>query len=838
MNNIVFGILAHVDAGKTTFSETLLYNLNVIRKLGRVDNKDTCLDTDEIEKKRGITIYSKEVFFEIEDKNYTLLDTPGHTDFSAEMERTLMVLDYAILIVSASEGIQGHTLTLWNLLKEYNIPLFIFVNKMDQSERKKEEIIIELKKGLSNDIIDFSNDYSEEMYEEIAFSDEKLLEDFLNNKKLKDDSIKNIIANRKIFPVFFGSALKNDGVTEFFKKMQELIKTKEYGDEFFARVFKISRDEKGERLTHLRIFGGNLKVKDSINDEKVNQIRIYKRLKYNTYENLSSSFVCAVTGLNNTYAGQGIGNIKKDLDKKIEPVLLYNVNLPNGEDKRYVYQQFKILEDEHPEINVRWDEDKEEINIKIMGEIQAEIIKNIFVKRFNINILFDEGSVIYKETIRNKAYGMGHFEPLGHYAEVHLLLEEGEKDLKPIIKTELSEDILDRNYQNQILNTLNTTRLRGVLTNSELTGINITLVNGRAHNKHTEGGDFREATLRALRQGLMQAENLILEPFYNFSMYLPENSVGRALTDIEKMGGVAKICENKNNLVTLEGRAPVINIKNYQKELISYTKGFGKIVLRADGYYEAKNQKEIIENIKYNPNADINNTPDSVFCANGSGFIVKWENVKDYVHQPILIEKESKNKEESIKRPTEKEISIGNDEIENILKKTFYSNSSSKTKWKKTKGTTEIIYDNKPHRVINTAKKGIILVDGYNIIYAWRELKELALIDMEAARGRLMDILCNYQAFKGDEVIIVFDAYKVVNQDAQKLKYHNINIIYTKYAQTADAYIEKFSFDNRDAYNIRVATSDRLEKMIVEGNNALTISAESFYEEVNRISLL
>lgn len=837
---LVMGILANVDAGKTTLSESMLYISGKIGKMGRVDKQDTYLDTDEIEKSRGITIFSKQAVFEMASTQITLLDTPGHVDFSMEMERTLQVLDYAILLISGPEGVKSHTLTLWRLLKIYNIPIFIFVNKMDQEAADREELIKALKSQLSDRCISFEKDYGEGFFEELAVCSEELLEAYLSTGHIEKDLIKEKIKARKVFPCFFGSALRLEGVEYFLEKMIDYSLIPFYPEDFAAKVFKISRDEQGNRLTHMKITGGRLKVRDLIKgsdwEEKITQIRIYSGKNYEAIGEVAAGTVCAVTGLSKTRPGEGLG-LEKDFSKAVlEPLLSYRINLPHGYSPREVLPKLREIEEENPELHITWDETLEEIQAQVMGEVQIEVLQSIIKKRFNLDISFDDGQIVYKETIANTVEGVGHFEPLGHYAEVHLLLEPGEPGSGLQFGSNCSEDLLARNWQRLILTHLEEKDHKGVLTGSSITDMKITLVAGRAHNKHTEGGDFRQATYRAVRQGLKEAQSILLEPYYSFQIELPTNMVGRAMTDIEKMHGTCEIYKTGEEMTILKGTAPVANMRNYQKELTAYTKGFGKLFCTFKGYEPCHNAEEVIERINYNSEADPKNPTGSIFCSHGAGFYVSWDKVKDYMHVESYL-KAKKEIEEKIPEniiPSATEV-ISLEEIDEILGKTV-SNQGKGNKWKKTKSSVERYYEslssgNRPTKK-EKAKPTYLLVDGYNVIHTWPELKKLAQENMDSARIKLLDILSNYKAIKKYEIIVVFDAYKVNGYREKIMDYHNIHVVFTKEAQTADEYIEKFSYEHNKDYNIIVATSDYLQQIIVRGSGSTLLSARELKEEV------
>ena len=844
MKKLVIGILAHVDAGKTTLSESMLYLCGKIRKLGRVDNQDAYLDTYALEKARGITIFSKQAIFEMDDMCVTLLDTPGHVDFSAEMERTLQVLDYAILVVSGAGGVQGHTKTLWRLLQIYQIPTFIFVNKMDQNGTNPISLMEELKKQLHGNCIDFGNIGTESFFEEIAMCDEHLMEMYLENGEIEEDVIIDAIRNQKVFPCFFGSALKLEGVEPFLKALQQYTKMPTYKEAFGAKVFKIGRDDQGNRLTYMKITGGTLKVKslltgqstkgiEGINtwEEKVNQIRLYSGQKFEAVSEVDAGTICAVTGLSETRPGEGLGIEQGSIAPILEPVLSYQMILPVGCDPKVMLPKLRQIEEEEPELHIVWDEQLQEIQAQIMGEVQIEILQSLIKERFDVEVTFGSGTILYKETIKNIVEGVGHFEPLRHYAEVHVLIEPGEAGSGVIFKTKCSEDVLEKNWQRLILTHLQEKPHKGVLTGSAITDVVITLVAGRAHKKHTEGGDFREATYRAVRQGLMEAESILLEPYYAFQLELPEKMVGRAMTDIEKMHGSCEMTQTDGEMALLTGSAPVVTMRNYQKEVIAYTKGHGRLFCSLKGYAPCHNAEEVIDRIGYDPERDIQNPTGSVFCAHGSGFLVDWYQVKEYMHIESVLKSKPVIEDDGMMQEGQVEYEepwIGLDEIDQILNRTYYSNQGEKSAWKKRKTARESYYEGTTtiRRNENKVKKQpYLLVDGYNIIYAWEDLSELAKENMDGARIKLMEQLCNYQGMNKCEVIVVFDAYRVKGHQTEIMDYHNIHVVYTKEAETADQYIEKFSHEHSSTYDITVATSDALEQIIIRGQGCRLLSA-------------
>ncbi|MSS64869.1 translation factor GTPase family protein [Velocimicrobium porci] len=843
MKKLVVGVLAHVDAGKTTLSEAMLYLGGSIRKLGRVDNKDAFLDNYELERARGITIFSKQAVFSWNNTQITLLDTPGHMDFSAEMERTLQVLDYAILIVSGADGVQGHTETLWHLLKKYKIPVFIFINKMDQNGTEKEMLLQELKSRLSENCINFNEKEKESFYETVAMCDEELLEAYLEQGSIEKEKVRQFIAERKIFPCFFGSALKMQGVEEFLNDFGQYTKVPCYPDAFGAKIYKIARDVQGTRLTYMKITGGSLKVKTEIEGyrEKVNQIRVYSGEKYEVENEVSAGSICAVTGLSKTKPGEVLGSAKQSFAPILEPVLTYQVLLPLGCDAATMLPNLRILEEEEPALHVVWDETLKEIQVQIMGEVQLEILKSLIKDRFHINVEFGTGNIVYKETIKGKVEGVGHFEPLRHYAEVHLILEEAEPGSGIAISSNCSEDMLEKNWQRLILTHLAEKEHKGVLTGSAITDVKITLVAGRAHQKHTEGGDFREATYRAVRQGLKQAESVLLEPYYEYRLEVPEKLIGRAMTDIERMYGTFEIQESKSDVAVLTGIAPVVTMQDYQKEVIAYTKGMGKLFCSLKGYEPCHNTEEVVNRIHYDSEKDIENPAGSVFCSHGSGFFVGWDEVKNYMHVESQLVEETElideNKVAGRKNDIEEEW-IDVEEIDSILARTFYANQKDKSLQKKSVARKKEFAATPTVRKWNQPEKleEYLLVDGYNIIFAWEDLKELSKVNIDSARDKLMDILCNYQGIKGSNLIVVFDAYRVQGHQEEIFDYHNIHVVYTKEAETADQFIEKFAHQNKNKYRVTVATSDCLEQIITRGQGSLLLSARELREEIEKAS--
>ena len=867
MKKLAVGILAHVDAGKTTLSEAMLYTGGAVRKLGRVDKGDAFLDTYELEKKRGITIFSKQAILEWNGMQVTLLDTPGHVDFSAEMERTLQVLDYAVLVISGTDGVQGHTQTLWRLLARYKIPAFLFVNKMDLAGERKEAILEELTRKLDGNIVDFGEQGTEGFYENLAMCGEAALDQFLENGKIHRDDVTKMILTRQVFPCFFGSALKLDGIEAFMQGMEDYMSMPDYPSEFGAKVFKIARDNQGNRLTYMKITGGSLKVRELIGEEKVNQIRIYSGEKFEAVQEAKAGTVCAVTGPSGTVPGKGIGIEEAGAMPVLEPVLTYRIQLPEEADAAVMLPKLAQLEEEEPQLHITWQEEAKEIHAQIMGEIQMEILKSLVRERFGINIEFGGRSIVYKETIQNTVEGVGHFEPLRHYAEVHLLMEPAEAGSGLSFSTECSEDVLDRNWQRLILTHLEEREHKGVLTGSAITDMKITLMSGRAHLKHTEGGDFRQAVYRAVRQGLMQADSVLLEPVYGFRLEVPERMLGRAMTDVERMHGQFEPPVMEGEYAVLSGSAPVACMDGYQQEMTAYTGGLGRLACTLKGYAPCHNADEVIEGSGYDADSLIpahENPSGSVFCAHGAGFVVSWDEVPDYMHLESCLPPEisegndgedgsgtagRNGRKKRRKDEGHEEIWLGTDEIDEILARTYHANKRDKTgaqkrRWGSKSKTPSGTYT--AGRLSGTgataarpAKKEekreqYLLIDGYNIIFAWEELRELAERNIDSARGKLLDILCNYQGAKKCQVIAVFDAYRVQGHKTEFLDYHNIHVVYTKEAETADQYIEKFAHDNASKYDVTVATSDRLEQIIIRGQGCRLISAREFWEETER----
>lgn len=887
MKQLVIGILAHVDAGKTTLSEGLLFENGSIRKIGRVDNKDAFLDTFALEKERGITIFSKQAVLQREEAKITLLDTPGHVDFSAEMERTLWLLDAAVLVISASDGIQGHTRTLWKLLQKHKVPTILFINKMDQPGADKDALLEQVKIHLSDACVDFSalepkvwevpqsslGEVSglEEALEQIAVTEEKLLEYFLEHGSLTKEQVMGTIAKRQIFPCLFGSALKNEGVKQLLETLYEYIAQPDYPQEFGARVYKIARDEQGNRLTYLKVTGGSLKVKETLYgelsdglkwEEKVNQIRVYSGARFEAVNEALPGCVCAVTGLSKTLPGEGLGFEMQGELPVLEPVLVYSIELPDGVDALSMLPKLKQLEEEDPQLHIVWEEESRELKVQLMGEVQLEVLRNQIQERFDTRVSFAEGAIVYKETIADTVEGVGHFEPLRHYAEVHLLMSPGEPGTGIQVLADCSEDLLARNWQRLIMTHVEEREHRGVLTGSVLTDVKITLVAGKAHLKHTEGGDFRQATYRAIRQGLMQASSVLLEPHYEFRLEVPMSMVGRAMTDLEMMHGNFVLQESGNinpgsntieEMAVLTGTIPVSTVRGYSTQVTSYTKGMGHFFCTLKGYYPCHNTEEAVERIGYRPEEDVRNPADSVFCMHGAGEIIPWHQVHEYMHVDAAGETIYQDEDTPVyyegmkplagKTSENKEMVMGTEEIDYIINRTAFSNRkddfSHKPGYLKRKPTAKDYGSGKAANTIVYAPKPkapkYLLVDGYNVIFAWQDLKELAEKNIDGARGALMDLLCNYQAICGMEVILVFDAYRVEGHATEFLDYQNIHVVYTKEAETADYYIEHFAHENSKRYDITVVTSDGLEQVIIRGAGCALISSREFEMEVKRV---
>lgn len=846
MGKIITGIMAHVDAGKTTLSEALLHSSGAIKSIGRVDNGNAFLDTDILEKERGITIFSKIARMTLCGKNFVFVDTPGHVDFCAEMERTLCILDEAVLLINASDGVQAHTKTVWKLLREYNIPTFIFVNKMDLPDTDKRTILDNLKRELSKEIIDFSDRNSDAFFEDIATGSDSLFEEFMENGAIENKNIAAAISESLIFPVFFGSALKETGIDEFIEGLCEYSLGKEYPNEFGAICHKITKDKSGNRLTHLKITGGSLSVKKVIGEEKVNEIRLYSGEKYETTGEVFAGNLCAVTGLKNVRVGQVLGIEKPLRALSLEPVLTYAVKYPDDIDTSQMHKMLLEIEEEEPNLRVEYNEGTRDIYVHLMGEVQTEILTRQLIDRFNVKVTFGTGKILYKETINNTVEGVGHFEPLRHYAEVHLKMEPLDRGMGLQFDTEVSVDDLALNWQRLVLTHLSEREHRGVLTGSPITDIKITLVAGKDHLKHTEGGDFRQATYRAVRQGLMQAESVLLEPFYFYELIIPDTSVGKAMTDIDRMWGNAVVTEQRNGMSVITGTAPVATLNGYAKEVAAYTKGLGCLSVSLAGYEPCHNTEEVLVTRHYDPLSDLKNSPDSVFCSHGAGTVIPWNEVFDYMHLPLSTE--AKDTDDyapliPIKRES-KEIIVTTEEIDEIIKKTSHANEKSRQG--AYKGRSEAVRERqriggrrieKPVEYKGTkVTPKFMLIDGYNVVHAWKELSDIADMDINGAAGRLNDYVSNYAAMTGIETILVYDAYKVPGHKETVLDYHNIKVVYTKTAETADHYIERYAHDNGKKYDIIVVTSDGVEQVIIRGAGCELMSSRDFEEDYKRRS--
>ena len=843
--HICIGLLAHVDAGKTTLAESLLYHTGAIRKMGRVDHQNAFLDTYELERARGITIFSKQAGFTLGDREVVLLDTPGHVDFSAEMERTLQILDYAVLIIGGTDGVQGHVETLWRLLRQYKIPVFLFINKMDQDGADPAEILKELQGRLDEKCMDFTaSQPQEEFMENLAMCDETVLETYLEEGEISEKQVRELIARRKVFPCYFGSALKSQGIREFLKGLETYTKVPDYPDTFGAKVYKISRDEKGSRLTHMKITGGSLKVKQVLSgedwEEKADQIRIYSGAGFEAVKEAPAGSVCAVTGLTRTHAGQGLGIEQASGEPLLIPVLNYEIQLPEECDVHQMFLKLRQLEEEEPELHIVWNPQLNEIHAQVMGEVQIEILKNMIQERFGISVEFGSGNIVYKETIEEPVEGTGHFEPLRHYAEVHLLLEPGEPGSGLEFAVSCSEDMLDKNWQRLILTHLEEKAHKGVLTGSDITDMKITLVAGKAHLKHTEGGDFRQATYRAVRQGLRKARSVLLEPVYEYRLEVPSDIVGRAMTDIQKMYGTFQGPEIEGEMSVLTGVAPVVTMGGYQSEVTAYTRGRGRLSCTLKGYQPCHNAEEVIEAAGYEPDADMENPTGSVFCAHGAGFVVNWDEVDTYAHIQTELGLEETEQETILHtQPAQPyksfdEIRLDQEELEEIFTRTYGPIRRERNAFQKTSRTVTAPASPRKSKP-KEPEKEYLLVDGYNIIFAWEDLNELAKVNIEGARNKLMDILCNYQGYKKCTLILVFDAYKVEGGQGSVQKYHNIHVVYTKEAETADQYIEKTVHEIGKKYHVTVATSDALEQVIILGQGADRLSARNLREEIQRM---
>ncbi len=828
----VIGILAHVDAGKTTLSEAMLYTTGSLRVLGRVDHGNAFLDTFALERQRGITIFSKQAILQLPSMQATLLDTPGHVDFSPEMERTLEVLDCAILVISGSSGVQSHTLTVWKLLRQHHIPTLIFVNKMDLPDTDPETILSDLRRSLNERICTLPAENGEEL----ALCDEELLEEYLSQGTLSDSSVTAAVQQGRIFPVWFGSALKLQGVSEFLEALEHYAPQCTPKEQFSARIYKISRDEQGQRLTHMKITGGTLRVRDMLpNGEKAVQLRVYSGAKFKTIEEALPGDVVAVQGPEHTLAGQGLGaEPSQEEPASMSPVLTYRVILPQGADLTRSLSQLQQLEEEEPQLHVDYDARRQEIRVGIMGPVQLEILRDLLEQRFGLSVSFDQGSILYRETIAAPVEGVGHYEPLRHYAEVHLLLEPGERGSGLVFTSQCSEDQLDRNWQRLILTHLAEKQHLGVLTGSPITDMKITLVSGRAHVKHTEGGDFRQATYRAVRQGLMEAESILLEPWYAFQLEVPQGNIGRAISDLQCMGAELSPPETHGDTASLTGRVAVSALGDYPQTITAYTHGLGRISLSLQGYAPCLDQAAITEEIGYDPEADTENSPDSIFCGHGAGFLVKWDQVPEHMHLPSILKPPAPEEpEREVLGRRYKALAATDKELMQIFERTYGPLRRDRMEAMRTPHSSSAP---KPQKAA-PAPTGpeYVLVDGYNMIFAWPHLKALAAHNLEAARDELVDILRNYQSYRQCPVILVFDAYKVKGNPGSVEHYGDLSVVYTKEAQTADSYIERLSYDLGKKHRVRVATSDGMEQIIILGHGALRTPALTFLQEVEDV---
>ena len=840
---IVLGILAHVDSGKTTLSEAMLYRAGVTRRLGRVDHKDAFLDTDALEKARGITIFSKQALLTAGDTDITLLDTPGHVDFSTETERTLQVLDYAVLVVSGTDGVQSHTETLWRLLRRYHVPTFVFVNKMDLPGMERQELLAQLNRRLGEGFVDFGAEQADRD-EALALCDENLMDRMLDAGQLQDADLIPAIARRHVFPCWFGAALKLEGVDALLDGLDRYTRPAPALEAFSAKVFKVSQDEQGARLTWLRVTGGELKVKAQLTGEadgepwaeKANQLRLYSGAKYTLTEAIGPGQVCAVTGLTKARPGEGLG-AERDSDLPVlEPVLSYQVLLPEGADVHAALGKLHRLEEEEPQLHVVWNETLGEIHVQLMGEIQLEVLRSLLAERFGLEVEFGPGGILYKETITEPMEGVGHYEPLRHYAEVHLKLEPLPRGSGMQFAADCREEVLDKNWQRLVLTHLEEKQHLGVLTGSPLTDVKITLIAGRAHLKHTEGGDFRQATYRAVRQGLMLAKSQLLEPWYAFRLEVPAENIGRAMSDIQRMEGTFDPPESGEETAVLTGFAPVSTMRSYPMEVVSYTRGRGHLSLTLDGYRPCHNAQEVIAAIGYEPEHDLDNPADSVFCAHGAGFVVPWDQVRSHMHVDSGWGKSTRPEQEAAvpqRRAMAYRATLEEDaELLKIFERTY-----GPIKRDPLAAFRPVQKRERPDFAAEQWEIApeYLLVDGYNIIFAWDELNALSKESLDAARHKLMDILCNYQGFQKCVLILVFDAYRVPGSPGSIEQYHNIHVVYTKEAETADMFIERVTHEIGRNRRVRVATSDGMEQIIILGHGALRVSARMFHEEVQNV---
>ena len=813
---LTVGILAHVDAGKTTLSEALLYRSGARRTLGRVDHRDAFLDTHDLERQRGITIFSKQAILETEQRNITLVDTPGHADFSAEAERVMPILDCAVLVISGTDGTQAHTLTLWRLLQRYQIPVFLFVNKMDLPGKSREDLLCQLRQRLSPGCVDFADE--DLLMEQAALCDEALLEGFLETGAVPEESLRKLIGERKLFPCLFGAGLKLEGVDELLDLLDRFAPSPAYPETFGAKVYKIARDPQDNRLTWMKITGGSLKVRSMVGTEKVQQLRLYSGEKFTAVEEVFSGQVCAVTGLTETKIGQGLGAEPAALAPDTEPVMTYRILLPKGTDPVVALQKLRQLEEEDPQLKISWDSAAKELSAQIMGKVQLEVLESLIAQRFQMAVSFDSGRIFYKETICDTVEGVGHFEPLRHYAEVHLLLEPLPRGSGLIFDTQCPTDILDANYQHLVLTHLAEKVHVGVLTGGPITDMKISLLVGKAHVKHTEGGDFRQATYRALRQGLMEAKSQLLEPWYEFTLLVPTAQIGRAITDIRAMGGSFDAPETVGDSSILTGLVPASELGDYAQTVASYTQGLGQLQIALKGYDICHNQEAVVEELAYDPEADLENTPDSVFCDHGAGITVKWDQIKSFMHL------ESGLKEEKPALIT-KNFRLDDKELEAIMEREFGPVKRPLYRAPENRPATDTLE-------IRPPRQKALIVDGYNIIFAWEDLAQTARHDLEAARRQLCDRLSSYAGFRKMYLVVVFDGYKVKGNPGEKEAFHNIQVVYTKENETADAYMEALVAQIGKNYNVKVATSDALVQLSSLRSGVLRMSAKELWQEV------
>ena len=835
MKQLVIGILAHVDAGKTTLSEALLYTAGAIPALGRVDHRDAYLDTHALERDRGITIFSKQALFQTPALAVTLLDTPGHVDFSAEMERTLQVLDYAILVISATDGVQAHTETLWRLLRRNQIPTFLFVTKMDLPNPGREAILAGLQRQLDEGCADFTR-RDGAWAEGVALRDEGLLDRYLETGRLTPRDVSGLVRLGRLFPCYFGAALRLEGVADFLQGLTDYTEAPVYPPDFAARVFKIARDSQGNRLTYAKLTGGTLAVRAPLSylpqtggevlEEKVTQLRLYSGAKYQTAEAVSAGQVCALLGLTQTYPGQGLGAEPPAPPPLLEPVVTYRLVLPPDCPAQVLLPKLRQLEEEDPQLHLVWDEHSQEIHARLMGQVQIEVLQRLIADRFDVAVQVDAGRILYKETIAAPVEGVGHFEPLRHYAEVHLLLEPLPQGSGLVFDSRCSEDLLDRNWQRLILTHLAERPHRGVLTGAPITDLRITLLSGRAHPKHTEGGDFRQATYRAVRQGLMQAESVLLEPWYAFTLTLPAEQLGRAISDLQTMAGTFDPPESDGSWATLTGTAPVAAMKDYPLTVAAYTRGRGKFACSLHGYAPCHNQKQVVAAAGYDPEGDLEHTPDSVFCAHGGGFSVKWDQVPQYMHLESALPKQRGEDPAPVPRVYTRNLDLDEKELEAIFLRTFGPQRRREYQFLGQAAPAA------PRRTIAPPKQQYLIVDGYNMIFAWDALKDLARENLDAARQRLMDILSNYQGYKQCRLVLVFDGYKVKGNPGTTFDYHHIHVVYTKQDETGDMFIEKLLQEIGRNYTVRVATSDGLIQLSALRAGVLRLSADELWREV------